>query len=87
MAQKQRLTVPGKSLVEKVQELVRDKNVRRVCLRDEEKSLLEIPANVGDPAAPAAALKAPVLAAIRAFSTLVNECTIEVERAPENKQA
>jgi len=38
-----------------------------------------------DPASPANALAAPVLAAIRAFGSLVNECTVEVEKVEELK--
>jgi hypothetical protein len=50
---------------------------------DQEKSMLEIPINLGDPAAPASILKAPVMAAISAYGTLVDECTVEVETAEE----
>jgi hypothetical protein len=75
------IRVPGHKLVHQVQQLISRGDVRRVCIVDEEKSLLEIPVNVGDPAAPASVLKAPVLAAIKAFGTLVNECTVEVETA------
>ena len=82
MVTKKRMTVPGRELVKKVQELLRDRNVQRVCLRDEEKSLLEIPGSVGDPAAPGSVLEAPVMAALQAFSTLVNDCIIEVETTP-----
>ncbi len=76
---KQRVTVSGNRLVRAIQGLVQQGNVRRICLLDEERSVLEVPLNVGDPAAPATALRAPVVAAIRAYATLVNECTIEVE--------
>ncbi len=79
MANRKRFRVSGKNLAEKIEELFRRRDVRRICLMDEERSLLEVPVNVGDPVAPAAVLKAPVLAAIKAFSTLVNECTVEVE--------
>lgn len=80
MAKKTRLRVAGQDLVEKVRRLVSQGDVRRVCLIDEEKSLLEIPLVTGDPASPAMVLEAPVLAALKAFSTLVTECTIEVEK-------
>ncbi len=76
---KQRVTVSGNRLVRAIQALVQQGNVRRICLLDEERSVLEVPLNVGDPAAPATALRAPVVAAIRAYATLVNECTFEVE--------
>ncbi|MDO8567249.1 MAG: DUF4342 domain-containing protein [Dehalococcoidales bacterium] len=78
---KRRYKVAGGDLVEKVKQLVSRSDVRRVCLMDEENSILEIPIAVGDPASPAAVLKAPILAAINAFGTLVKHCTIEVETA------
>jgi len=80
---KQRFRVSGNRLLRAIEELVRRGDVRRVCLLDEERTVLEIPLNVGDPAAPATVLRAPVIAAIRAFGTLVNECTVEVETGPE----
>ena len=84
---RRRLTVAGNRLVHTVQELVGRGDVRRVCILDEEKSLLEIPVTLGDPASPATMLKVPVLAAIRAFGTLVDECTVEVETSEnENKK-
>ncbi len=76
---KRRFSVSGNRLLRAIEDLVRQGDVRRICLIDEERSILEVPLNVGDPAAPATALRAPVVAAIRAFGTLVNECTVEVE--------
>ncbi len=81
--EKSRIKVPGKNLAQKVQELFRQGDVRRVCLMEEGNSLMEIP--ISDPAAPASAIKAPVLAALQAFGTLVNECTLEVERTAPDK--
>ena len=83
---RKRLTVAGNRLAHTVQELVGRGDVRRVCILDEEKSLLEIPITLGDPVSPATILKAPVLAAIRAFGTLVNECTIEIESAERERK-
>jgi len=83
MAHKRRISVPGKNLVDKIQQLILRRDVRRICLLQEERSLLEIPVQAGDPASPAAALTIPVLAALRAFSTLVNDCTVEVESDEE----
>ncbi len=83
MPGRNRFTIAGKDLVETVKQLISRRDTRRVCLMQEEKRLLEIPRIVGDPAAPATALAAPVLAALNAFATLVTECTIEVEKADE----
>jgi hypothetical protein len=87
MPEKKRIKVSGKELVEKIKQLVSRGDVRRVCLQDEEGSLMELPLETGDPASPATMLKAPVLAAINAFSTLVNECTIEVEKVDPQKKS
>jgi hypothetical protein len=81
MANKERKVVPGNRLVEAVREIVSRGDARKVCLVNEEKHLLDIPITTGDPGSVANVLEAPVLAAIRAFGTLVNECTIEVEKA------
>jgi hypothetical protein len=78
---KSRMKIPGTRLVHQIQQLIARGDVRRVCIIDEENSLLEIPLSVGDPVSPAAVLKAPVLAAIKAYGALVNECTVEVETA------
>ena len=76
---KKRSRVPGSRLVEHIQQLISRGDVRRVCLLDEERSILEIPVVLGDPASPAAVLEGPILAAINAFAALVDECTVEVE--------
>lgn len=80
MPEKERIKVRGKNLVETVKELLNRRDARRLCLYNEEKHLLDVPLNIGDPASPVTMLEAPVLAALRAFGTLVNECTIEVEK-------
>jgi hypothetical protein len=78
---KRRSTVQGHSLVNHIQKLLASGDVRRICILDQERSILEIPVNLGDPAAPASMLKAPLLAAIKAFGTLTDECIVEVEIA------
>ncbi len=81
---RQTLTVAGVRLLHTIEQLIGRGDVRRVCIIDEEKSILEIPINLGDPAAPASILKAPLMAAINAYGTLVNECTLEVETAEQS---
>ena len=80
MSDKERFTVSGSNLVEKVKELVRQGNIRRVRLIHEEKTLIDIPLSVGAPAAAVVVLAAPLLAALAAIAVLVKECTIEVEK-------
>ncbi len=80
MSVKERFAVSGNNLVEKVKELVRQGNIRRVRLIHEDKALIDIPLTVGAPLAAATVLAVPVLAAIGVVAALVTECTIEVER-------
>ncbi len=80
MSDKERFTVSGSNLVEKVKELVHQGNIRRVRLIHEDKTLIDIPLSVGVPAAAVAVLAAPLLAALAAIAALVKECTVEVEK-------
>jgi hypothetical protein len=61
--------------------LVHEGNVRRVSLQTEEgKTLIDVPLTFGMAGAAAAALLAPVWAAIGAIAALVTKCKIVVER-------
>ncbi len=83
---KEKFTVEGSQLVEKVKELIHQGNIRRVRLLHKGHPLIDIPLTIGVPVAAVAVLAAPVLAALGAIAALVTECTIEVERvedAPE----
>lgn len=86
MAKKDRVTVAGGDLVETVKQLVSRGDARKICLINEERHLLDVPLTIGDPASPVTMLQAPVLAAIAAFSTLVKECTVEVEKVDKPKK-
>ncbi len=86
MPDKESFTISGEQILEKIKELIRQGNIRRVRLIHKGRVLLDIPLTVGAPVAAAAVLAAPVLAAIGAFAALVSECTIEVERVPEKNQ-
>jgi hypothetical protein len=80
---KEKFTVEGSQLVEKVKELIHQGNIRRVRLLHQGRPLIDIPLTVGVPVTAAIVLAAPVLAAIGAIAALVTECTIEVERVDE----
>jgi len=80
MVASERFTVAGSQVVEKVKQLIREGNVRRVRLSHEGKTIIEIPLTVGAPVVAAGILVAPLLAALGAFAALVTECTIEVEK-------
>jgi hypothetical protein len=86
MAESEKFTVSGSQVLEKVKQLIREGNVRRVRLLHDGKTVFDIPLTVGAPVAVAGILAAPVLAAIGAFAALVTECTIEVEKVEEKKK-
>ena len=86
MTTKEKFTVSGSDLVEKVKELVRQGNVRRVRLIHDDRPLIDIPLTVGAPLAVVTVLAAPVLSAVAAFAALVTECTIEVEKEEDTNR-
>src|SRR6478736_9927362 len=75
----------SENVVEKVKELVREGNVRRVLVKHEGRVVAEFPLTAGV----VGALLAPVLAAIGALVALMKDCTIALERtqpAPSKEQ-
>ncbi len=84
MPSSEKFTVSGSQLVEKVKQLIRQGNIRRVRLIHKERPLVDIPLTVGVPAVAVTVLAAPVLAAIVAIAALVTECTIEVEKVEKD---
>ena len=80
MTTKEKFTVSGSQLVEKVKQLIHEGNIRRVRVLHEGRTVLEIPLTIGAPAAAIGIMVAPVLAALGAFAALITECTIEVEK-------
>lgn len=72
--------VSGEKLLEKVKDLIREGNVRRISIKDKQgKVIAEFPLTLGL----VGAVIAPVLAAIGAIAALVTECSITVEREKE----
>jgi hypothetical protein len=73
--------VRGKELVDKIAELIREGNVRRIIVKDEKgNTFVEIPLTV----ATVGVIAAPVLAALGTISALIAHFTIGVEKV-ENK--
>ncbi|MHB1295417.1 MAG: DUF4342 domain-containing protein [Anaerolineae bacterium] len=68
--------VAGSEMVEKVKDLVRQGNIRRVVIRQDGKTVLEVTLTV----AALGVLAAPLWAALGAFAALATNCTIAVER-------
>ncbi len=74
---RERYKVAGEKLLTKVKELIKEGNVRRIAIKnDEEKTLIEIPLTFGV----VGAALFPVWAAVGAIAALVTDCSIEVER-------
>ncbi len=80
MTTKEKFTVSGGQLVDKVKQLIHEGNIRKVRIIHKEKTIFEIPLTIGAPVAAVGILVAPLLAALGAFAALVTECTIEVEK-------
>lgn len=71
------IKVHGKKVVEKVNELAREGNVRSVIVRDKHgKTIVKFPMLLGV----AGAVVAPVLASIGLIVFFMTECTLVVER-------
>lgn len=71
------LQVMGEQLLSKVKELIHEGNVRRIIIKQDGRTLLEIPLAVGV----AGVILAPVWAAIGVLGALIAQCSIEVVRS------
>jgi hypothetical protein len=79
---KEKYRVAGEKLLTKVKELIKEGNVRRITIKnDEDKTLIEIPLTFGV----VGAAIFPVWAAVGAIAALVTDCSIEVERIEEEE--
>ena len=77
----QEFTVNGDQVVATVKELVREGNVRRLIIKNEDgRTLVEIPLTFGV----IGAALLPIFAAIGAIAALATRCTIVVERQDED---
>jgi hypothetical protein len=68
--------ISGEQLLKTVRGLVHEGNIRRVIIKQDDRTILEIPLTLGV----AGILVAPTLAALGAVAALVTECTIIVEK-------
>ena len=68
--------INGEQLLNKVKELLHEGNIRRVIVKQDDRTILEIPLTLGV----AGILLAPTLAALGAAAALLSECTIVVEK-------
>ena len=70
-------SVKGEELLQKVKEVIKEGNVRKITIKDKNgKTLVAVPLTLGV----VGAVLAPVMAAVGAIAALVTECSITVER-------
>ena len=71
------IKIEGANILDKLNALVREGNVRRIIVAQGGRTIAEFPLTVGV----VGAVFAPILAAVGAILALVQDCTIQVERA------
>jgi hypothetical protein len=73
------IKIQGSELVDKFKQLVHEGNVRRVIIKQGDRSIAEFPLTAGV----VGVALAPILAAVGAIAALLNDCSIEVERGAQ----
>ncbi|HEU5165028.1 MAG TPA: DUF4342 domain-containing protein [Chitinophagaceae bacterium] len=74
---KETFKVQGEKVLNKVKELVKEGNVRKISIHEKDgRELMSFPLSLGV----VGAVFAPVLAAVGAMAALIGECSITVER-------
>jgi DNA-binding Lrp family transcriptional regulator len=76
---REELKVNGAELLDKVKELLHEGNIRRIVIKQDGNTVMELPLTI----AAVGVLIAPVLAAVGAFAALATNCSIVVERIIE----
>jgi hypothetical protein len=85
---KEEIELEGRQLVDRVKELLREGNVRKLSVKDAEgKYLLEIPLTVGVVAGGVFMLYAPVAAALGAIAGLLANVKIEIVREVDDDES
>jgi hypothetical protein len=70
------INVEGGQLIDQIKRLIHQGNVRRITIKQDDRTVVEFPLTDGV----IGVVLAPVLAAVGALAALLAECTIEVER-------
>lgn len=77
-------TISGSELLEKVKQLIKEGNVRRVFIKNGDgATILEIPLTAGVAITAIATIAAPVLVAVGAVAALLTKVTVGVERSDQ----
>ena len=80
---KETFKVQGEKVLNKVKELVKEGNVRKISIHEKDgRELMSFPLSLGV----VGAVFAPVLAAVGALAALIGECSITVEREEEKPE-
>ena len=72
------IKVEGNNILDKLADLLREGNVRRVVVEQQGRTVAEFPLTAGV----VGAVVAPTLAAVGAVIALLQDCTIHIERGP-----
>jgi hypothetical protein len=73
------IQVTGNQLADAVEKLIAAGNIRRIRIRQGDRTIAEFPLTIGV----VGAVFAPMLAAVGALAALITECTIDIEREVE----
>lgn len=79
----QTFKVKGGELLDTVRDVIQEGNIRRVRIRQHERTIAEFPLTVGV----VGAVLAPVLAAIGVLAALITDCEIDVEKVTTDAAA
>jgi hypothetical protein len=74
------VTVRGNQLVDKFKEIVEKGNARRVIIKRDGKTVMELPLTAGVGGAAAAVALSPTLAALGAFASLATDIKLVIEK-------
>ena len=79
---KESIKIEGEKVLNKVKELVKEGNVRKISIHEKDgRELMSFPLSLGV----VGAVFAPVLAAVGALAALIGECSITVEREEKSR--
>lgn len=79
----QKIEARGNELLEQLKAVLHEGNVRRVVIKQRDRTVAEFPLTVGV----VGTLAAPILAAVGAVVALLADCSLEVERTGEPPKA
>lgn len=79
----EKIEARGNELLDQLKRILHEGNVRRVVIKQRERTVAEFPLTVGI----VGTVAAPILAAVGALVALLADCSLEVERSGEPPKA